>query len=121
MFSSDIESHIRDLQKVLGALQDAGFTLRGYKCVFGKQTITHLGFQYGPDRVSPSPDRIETIENWPVPKFTKELCSFLGLANFYQRFIKNYADITALLTALTSSRVTFTWSQQHQRAFDALR
>ena len=50
----------------------------------------------------------------------KELSSFLGLANFYRHFIKNYADIAASLTALTSSRVTFTWSQQHQQAFDAL-
>ena len=51
-------SHARDLQKVLGALQDAGFTLRGSKCAFGKMSITHLGFQYGINGVSPSADRI---------------------------------------------------------------
>jgi len=78
-----MESHIRDLQEVLGALQDARFTLRGSKYAFGKRTITHLGFQYGPTRVSLSPDRTQTIKNWLVPKSTKELCSFLGLANFY--------------------------------------
>ena len=49
VYSSDMTSHARDLQKVLGALQDAGFTLRGSKCAFG---ITHLGFQYGINGVS---------------------------------------------------------------------
>ena len=71
VFSSDMKSHARDLQKVLGALQDAGFTLRGSKCVFGKMNIKHLGFQYGINGVSPSADRIQTILNWPVPKSQK--------------------------------------------------
>ena len=121
VFSSDMKSHARDLQKVLGALQDAGFTLRGSKCVFGKMNIKHLGFQYGINGVSPSADRIQTILNWPVPKSPKELRSFLGLTNFYRRFVHNYADIAAPLTDLTSSKVTFTWSPQHQKAFETLR
>ena len=121
VFSSDMTSHARDLQKVLGVLQDAGFTLRGSKCAFGKTTVTHLGFQYGINGISPLADRIQTILNWPVPKSTKELRSFLGLMNFYRRFVHNYADLAAPLTDLTSSKVTFTWSPQHQKAFETLR
>ena len=120
VFSKDMISHARDLQKVLGALQSAGFTLRGSKCAFGKTNITHLGFQYDVKGVSPSADRIRTVLNWPVPKSTKELRSFLGLTNFYRRFVCNYTDIAAPLTDLTSSKVTFTWSPQHQEAFDSL-
>ena len=116
-----MKSHTRDLQKVLGALQNAGFTLRGSKCVFDKMNITYLGFQYGINGVSPSADRIPTILNWPVPKSPKELRSFLGLTNFYRRFVHNYTDIAAPLTDLTSSKVTFTWSPQHQKAFETLR
>ena len=83
----------RDLQKVLGVLHNAGFTLRGLKCAFGKMNITDLGFQYYTNGVSPSADRIQTVLNWPLPKSPKELCSFLGLTNFYRRFDHNYADI----------------------------
>ena len=84
VLSSDMTSHARDLQKVVGALQDAGFTLRGSKCTctFGKMNIMHLGFQYGINEVSPSTDRIQTALNWPVPKSLKELCSYLGLTKF---------------------------------------
>ena len=120
VYSSDMTSHARDLQKVLGALQDAGFTLRGSKCAFGKRNITHLGFQYGINGVSPSADRIQTVLNWPVPKSPKELRSFLGLTNFYRRFVHDYADIAASLTDLISSKVTFTWSPRHQKAFETL-
>ena len=120
VFSKDMTSHARDLQKVLGALQSAGFTLRGSKCTFGKTNITHLGFQYDVKGVSPSADRIQTVLNWPVSKSNKELCSFLRLTNFYRHFVRNYADIAAPLTDLTSSKVTFTWSHQHQEAFDSL-
>ena len=121
VFSKDMASHARDLEKVLGALQAAGFTLRGSKCAFGKTSITHLGFQYDVDGVSPSANRIQTVLNWPVPTSPKELRSFLGLANFYRRFVHNYADIAAPLTTLTSSKVPFTWNPQHQEAFDSLR
>ena len=70
VYSNDMESHIRDLQEVLGRLLKAGFTLRGSKCAFGRSTITHLGFQYSPSGITPSAERTETIANWPVPKST---------------------------------------------------
>ena len=121
VYSNDMKSHIRDLQKVLGRLLEAGFTLRGSKCAFGRRTITHLGFQYSPSGVAPSAEGTETIANWPVPKSTKELRSFLGLANFYRCFIHNFAEIAASLTELTSSKLSFSWTARRQQAFDILR
>ena len=120
VYSNDMKSHIRDLQEVLGRLLKAGFTLRGSKCAFGKSTITHLGFQYSPNGVTPSAERAEAIANWPVPTSPKELRSFLGLANFYRRFIHNFAEIAAPLTEFTSSKLTFLWMAQCQQAFDTL-
>ena len=77
--------NITDLRKMLGQLMEAGFTLKGSKCSFGMSTVTHLGFQYSSNGVTPSPERTQAVANWPPPKSTKELRSFLGLANFYRR------------------------------------
>ena len=62
-----MNSNIRDFQEVLGQLQQAGFTLRGFKCAFGKSTVSHLGFQYSPSGVTPSVERIQAVANRPVP------------------------------------------------------
>ena len=86
VYSDDMESHIRDLQEVLEQSQQAGFTLSGSKCTFGKSTVTHLGFQYSSSGVTPSHERIQAITNLPVPNSAKKLRSFLGLANFYWHF-----------------------------------
>ena len=114
VYSDDLNSHIRDLQEVLGRLQQADFTLRGSKCAFGKSTVSHLGFQYSPSGVTPSPERIQAIANWPVPSRAKQLQSFLGLANFYQSFVHNFAEIASSLTKLTCDKVPYTLTTKHQ-------
>ena len=82
-----MQSHMRDLHRVLSRLRNAGFTLRGSKCFFGKTSLSHLGFQYSPEGVTPTADKAQSILNWPIPASRKELRSFLGLVNFYRRFI----------------------------------
>ena len=105
VYCSDMVSHIRDLQLVLGKLKAAGFTLRGCKCMFGKSSVTHLGFEYSSLGVSPTLEKTKSVAGWPVPTSAKELRSFLGLANFYRRSIPSFADISVPLTPLTSNRV----------------
>ena len=56
-----------------------------------------------------------------MPQNTKELRSFLGLANFYRNFVPGFAELSAPLTQLTSSKATFTWEAKHQLAFDTLK
>ena len=107
VFSDDMQSHVRDLQRVLSKLLSAGFTLCGSKCSFGKTSLSHLGFQYSSEGVIPTADKTHSILNWPTPKSAKELRSFLGLVNFYCRFIPQFADIAAPLTSLTSNKAPF--------------
>ena len=71
-----------DLQRVLSRLLNAGFTLRGSKCSFGQSSITHLGFQYSCEGVTPAAEKIKSIIDWPTPTSPKEVRSFLGLVNF---------------------------------------
>ena len=106
VFSSDMTP----MPKGTGSFTECWIHPRGSKCVFGKTNITHLGFQYDLKEVSSLADRIQTVLNLSVPKSTKELHSFLGLTNFYRRFVRNHADTAAPPTDLTSSKETFTWS-----------
>ena len=118
VFSDNMAAHIIDLQRVLSQLQVAGLTLRGSKCFFGKTKTTHLGYEYSADGVAPSPEKTST---WPIPKTSKELRSFLGLVNFYRRFVPNFADMAAPLTDLTGKNIKFKWESKHQHAFETLK
>ena len=121
VFSDDMTSHIQDLRLVLGKLQAAGFTLRGSKCSFGTDTITHLGFKYTSSGVAPSPDKTKAISDWPTPRTIKDVRSFVGLLNFYRRFIPHFAKIAGPLNDLTSSGTAFTWEPKHAEAFSKLK
>lgn len=121
VFSDNMESHVEDLRRVLGRLQAAGFTLRGSKCFFGKTSISHLGFEYSSSGVTPTTEKIDSIAQWPTPTSPKEVRSFLGLVNFYRRFIPKFSDLAAPLNKLTGSKVTFHWQKEHDDAFLALK
>lgn len=121
VFSDNMTTHISDLQKVLGRLLAAGLTLRGSKCFFGKTKTTHLGYEYSANGVAPSPEKTKSISTWTAPKTIKELRSFLGLVNFYRRFVPNFADMAAPLTELTGKNIQFKWESKHQQAFNALK
>ena len=68
-----------------------------------------------------SPDKIQTISNWPEPRKVKDIQSFLGFANFYWRFIFNYSDIVVPLTQLTRKDAPWDFSEDCRRAFNALK
>ncbi len=67
------------------------------------------------------PDRVKAVVDWPTPDSRKALLRFLGFANFYQRFIRNFSQLAAPLTALTSTKMTFRWSNAAEAAFTKLR
>ena len=67
------------------------------------------------------PEEVRAVEQWPTPTDRKALQRFLGFANFYRRFIRNYSSITAPLTRLTSTKVRFAWEQEAEEAFRNLK
>ena len=121
VYSDNMETHMKDLERVLSRLQTAGLTLRGNKCFFERTKVSHLGFEYGGDGITPTQEKSQAIANWPVPSSKKEVRSFLCLVNFYRRFIPSFADIAAPLTALTEKKTAFTWTKEHQEAFQSLK
>lgn len=67
------------------------------------------------------PAKVKAVVEWPVPTLRKLLQRFLGFANFYRRFIRNYSQKAAPLTRLTSSKLLFIWSQEADAAFSKLK
>ena len=71
--------------------------------------------------VAMDPDKIKLVSEWPEPTSVKEVRSFLGLAGYYWRFVRGYAEVTAPLHELTKKDVIFKWTGETQLAFDTLK
>jgi hypothetical protein len=75
----------------------------------------------GRDGVKPDPSKVATVTAWPLPKEVSALRGFLGLCNYFRKFIQGYSSLAAPLTALTSAKAAWDWSSPHQYAFEALK
>lgn len=94
--------------------------MRLSKCTFGETQIDYLGHVISAEGVSPNPDKIQAILQWPVPRTRRMLRSLLGLAGYYRRFVKNFASIASPLTDLLQHD-TFKWNEKTQAALDDLK
>lgn len=65
--------------------------------------------------------KVQAVTDWPVPESHSALQRFLGFANFYRRFIRNFSQVAAPLTALTSAKSHFVWSEKPQCTFEHLK
>jgi hypothetical protein len=91
------------------------------KCHFKQSEVEFLGLIVGKDSIKINPAKVEGVTKWPVPSKVKHIQAFLGLANFYQQFIQNFAKIVQPLTLLTCKDVPWRWTDECQSAFDMLK
>ena len=114
--------HLHHLGNVLSRLRQAGLKLQPAKCKFFQQQVCFLGHVLLPGGVSPDPSKTDVVAEWPIPTNKKEVQQFLGLANYYRRFIKNFASIAKPLQRLTEKNLNFfEWTDTCQDAFNHLR
>lgn len=89
------------------------------KCEFHIPSITFLRFVFEGGQVKTDPEKVRAVLDWPVPNSRKELQCFLGFGN--RRIIRNFSINASLLTALTSTKKTFFWTPEANRAFTELK
>ncbi|KAK1907360.1 hypothetical protein P3342_005686 [Pyrenophora teres f. teres] len=116
-----LRQHQDHVRKVLSKLQSAGLHVDIKKCEFEVKSTKYLGFIIDAGKgISMDPDKVKAIKEWEAPKTVKGVRSFLGFANFYRKFIRDFAKIATPLTRLTGD-VSFTWGKDEQAAFDKLK
>ena len=99
----------------------AGLKLKTRKCEFLKDKLDYLGHTVTRDGVAPNPRKVESIVNYPAPTNVKELQSVLGLASYYRKFIRAFAEKAHSLTKLTRKDVAWEWGNDQRDAFECIK
>ena len=121
IYSPDLETHLEHLQYIFNCLREAGLKLKLSKCDFGVDQVNYLGHVISKEGIQPDPAKIGVINNLKRPYTVREVRSFLGMASYYRRFIKDFATIAFPLTQLTRKYSRFKWDSDCQKSFEKLK
>ena len=113
--------HFRNLEGALERMSSMGVKLKKEKCVLMKPSVEYFAFVVDRDGIHPSPRKVQAIQEVPVPENPTELKSFLGLVNYYRRFIPDMATLAHPLNYLLVQNTPWKWSKQCQEAFQKLK
>uniref|UniRef100_A0A914YQN2 RNA-directed DNA polymerase n=1 Tax=Panagrolaimus superbus TaxID=310955 RepID=A0A914YQN2_9BILA len=119
--STTVEEHLVILKKVFERLRKHGMKLKLKKCEFLKRRIEYLGHIVDEHGIRPNPKKIESMVKMPPPKNLKELEAFLGMVNYYGKFIKNLSTLASPLFELKKKDVEWSWKENHEQAFELIK
>ena len=114
---STIEEHVQNLDAVLDCLEKAGLRLNRSKCSFLKPHIEYLGHVIDDKGLHPTDEKVAAIRDAPTPKNTTQLRSFLGIINYYSKFLPNLATKLTPLYNLLCKNTKWKWTPKHEAAF----
>ncbi|KAK3571116.1 hypothetical protein QTP86_001937 [Hemibagrus guttatus] len=122
VYSTSMEEHVCMVRKVLCRLQQHHLYVKLEKCEFHRPTVTSLGYVISHHGVEMDVVKVQAVTEWPAPTSVRELQCFLGFANFYRRFIRNYSLVAGPLTSLLRGKPKkLTWTDQIRTAFQQLK
>ena len=120
IFSKTAEDHVKHLRIVLKKLRENSLYGKASKCEFAQRSVEYLGHIVSEKGVSPEHSKVKSIMEWPTPRNRTDIQSFLGLVNFYRRFLKDAATTAKPLTVLTG-KTLFKWGPEESEAFNQLK
>ena len=137
IFANSADQMLDRIELVFSRLQQYQLKIKPKKSFFFQTEFSFLGHVLLAKGISPNPEKVDKVQDWPVPKTSKEVQSFIGLASYYHRFIPNFAQWSKPLNALImppahqakvchgeikkSELTEFVWSKECQEGFDALK
>jgi len=121
VYARDFLDHLARLKLVFQRIRLAGLKLKPSKCHLLKSKVTFLGHVVSEEGVLPNPQNTEKVMKWPVPKTVTEVRSFLGLVNYYRRFVRGHSEIVRPLVNLVKKNESFQWTEACTEAFEKLK
>ncbi len=123
IYSSSWEQHLQHLKNVLQRIQEAGLSINSSKCAIAKKETEYLGYVVGNGVIRPQIQKIETIQNCPLPHTKTQIRSFLEMAGWYRKFVPNFSTRVASLTDLTRKNCPnqICWTNEAKDAFQDIK
>jgi hypothetical protein len=121
IYNKSLQEHVEHIQCVLAVLHEQKLYANLEKCTFCTDKVVFLGFVVSGRGVEVDEEKVKAVRDWTPPLNVSQVRSFLGLASFYLRFVKNFSSIAAPINELTKKEVPFKWGDVQQKAFEALK
>ena len=121
VLGKNFTDHLQNINLIFQRIRDAGLKLQPPKCRFFQEEVAYLGHIVSHEGISVDPTKVDKVRHCPIPQNSKDVQQFLGLANYYRRFILGFAELAKPLHRLTERNASFTWTKECQESFDDLR
>jgi len=105
------KGHNEIVEEILRRLEENNLYVKLEKCVWKVRKIRFLGVVIGPDRIEMEAEKVDGVLSWPQPKNVKDVRKFLGLANYYRRFIKDFTQVARPMNVLTQKDKKWQWKE----------
>nr|CAD1834599.1 unnamed protein product [Ananas comosus var. bracteatus] len=121
VYSNTLEEHVEHLRTIFQVLRENQLFVKREKCSFAKEEVHFLGHWIGRGQLHMDQQKVRAICEWEAPTTVSELRSFLGLVNYYRRFIAGYSARAAPLTDLLKKTQSWDWTPRCAKAFEDLK
>ena len=119
--TDDEEGHDKIVAEVLKRLEENNLYVKPEKCSWKVNKVNFLGVVMGQGKIEMEEDKVAGVLNWPTPRMVRDVRKFLGLANYYRQFIKNFTMLAKPLNVLTRKDEKWRWEKAQQKAFKQLK
>ena len=123
IYSNSLQQHRQEVKNILEAIRTSGMKVKPPMCEFHKKETEYLGFIINREGIKTDSVKIQAIWDWKTLKNKTDIQSFLGLCNFYRRFIEGFSRTAKPLYDRTQKKYDskWEWTNKEQHAFDELR